>query len=564
MQEGKTTLPSLLHTIDAGGGGGHYEVYVSLLKHQIDPSLYPGDIFVQANQRLPIPLVRIVYPLLLKSTGVEINFLFFLGELSSRLLLFASIYFLSLSLFKDPPIALLTSAMMLIPKVAIGFFALYNRTDFNADLALGLNIFSLAFFFQERMGAALLLNGLSYNFHPIIPFWLTTVYAVYFLLQRTSWKRLSQGAIIFLVSSFPFTLLMVKNLAASHGVYYDTGLWLRFFMTSHIWPSLQTAVDPRFWMILALYPFISALALTKYPVENRLRKKIVILTAVVTGAILLAVVFCDLDPWMAVIKTMPARSSVYLIVLSLPLISRLLWMELLEADREKRVYRRNLTRTVILLLGVSMLLTPFYYEPVWVPYLLSSVLFFISRPPGSPLTPGPNGRMTKILLGFLCALPCALILRHGLQAENTPPLTDWKEVQVWVKDHSHKEDMFITPPDLCGFRIFSERINFISTNDLMSILALDPAFTQECASRMRWLGFEPLQDLDTIRRTYGIGHHRLMEGFRRLQERDFVNIQKHYPSVRYLVTFDDVRLNLPKLFENRSFAIYAISRPRGT
>lgn len=35
--------------------------------------------------------------------------------------------------------------------------------------------------------------------------------------------------------------------------------------------------------------------------------------------------------------------------------------------------------------------------------------------------------------------------------------SSWREVQLWARDNTQKSDVFITPPYLTGFRIFSER-----------------------------------------------------------------------------------------------------------
>lgn len=136
-------------------------------------------------------------------------------------------------------------------------------------------------------------------------------------------------------------------------------------------------------------------------------------------------------------------------------------------------------------------------------------------------------------------------LRGGLRSEQS--FQDWVQVQLWAKDSTAVDDMFIVPPGgLGGFRVFAERSVVSEFKDGNAIFH-DPGFLPEWKARME-------------------AHGRTPNAYRydQLREADFMRIAERYHA-RYAVVGSRGPLCLPVEFSNRSFRVYWLGRalPRG-
>jgi hypothetical protein len=560
VMEGRVQLSQFWNVIDPLGGGGHHELFVSLIQQFKDPALYPQDLYLFANHYPVVPLISAVMAPLHAIVGLPINVLFVIAEQVSRILLFCSIYRLAKVWGANRYVGILAMALCLLPKCGIGYYYLYTATDFNADLALALNILSLSFFFQSRMTAAWLINGLSYNAHPILPFWITVIYVVYGIVQQPREKSFWTGPLVFLAAALPFGILVFRHLLASPEGAADKALWFQLIMPtlgSHFFASFQTRVDPFFWHRLFLYGMAGFLAYKKYPLpESRTRP----LKWIAGGLFFIAttgIIFTDVFSIIPIIKTQPARSSVYLVVIAMIFIARFLYQETLSLGTalppmQKAI--RGLTAALVALAIAGHAVPPSYF---WLIFLIMGLAYALSGT--TPVTVKPR-KVSLVVLGMLLLLPAPRLIQAYLKSPAETTLSaDWKQAQLWAREHTAKEDQFILPLGLAGWRIFSERGAFTSMNDIAVEVLMNPRAGEECARRLRLMNYAGMISREAIRQDYrGLGR-RIEEADRGFTEAHIRRIQAFYPAVRYMVAYRTKALTLPLLYENNTFRVYQIN-----
>ena len=110
---------------------------------------------------------------------------------------------------------------------------------------------------------------------------------------------------------------------------------------------------------------------------------------------------------------------------------------------------------------------------------------------------------------------------------------DWIDLQLWAKNNTSKEAIFLVPPYQTGFRIFSERSIIGDIKD-GAVVMYSPVYAVKWSTLM--------QDL---------------AGYDNFQHADFENLDAKY-NFDYLVTLLIENLNFEKVYENTSFIIYKI------
>ncbi|MEM2983914.1 MAG: DUF6798 domain-containing protein [Candidatus Jordarchaeaceae archaeon] len=145
------------------------------------------------------------------------------------------------------------------------------------------------------------------------------------------------------------------------------------------------------------------------------------------------------------------------------------------------------------------------------------------------------------------------------------------DVQLWAKMNTEINDIFITPPDYEGFRIYSERGIIGSWKDGGDIL-ISKNYYVEWWERMedlgykkstaifRWFGEEaiwyPLQEL-WIKIFNTRPQPVAVYGYDSLTERDFMRISKKY-NASYVVIKKPNKLNFMQVHENKYFRVYKL------
>lgn len=243
-------------------------------------------------------------------------------------------------------------------------------------------------------------------------------------------------------------------------------------------------------------------------------------------------------------------------------IGNFFWQELKNTRIDYKLNTANLMFLSVIILFFIVSLSPFNFVPVWFVYVLMPILLIKSKRVDSINIAERNRRIIIFIsmIFFIFAFVKFYRIKQYHQQNFNQFSNDWKDVQLWTKNNTAKEDVFITPTNISGFRVFSERVNFINSSDAVTIINLAPEFAKECYERMELLKFTWPKSRQEIRENYMKSAKKLLKNYNELTENDLVKIKEKYPKVKYVVTYLNKQLKLPEKYNNSTFRIYQIEK----
>jgi hypothetical protein len=225
------------------------------------------------------------------------------------------------------------------------------------------------------------------------------------------------------------------------------------------------------------------------------------------------------------------------------------------------VYEQQLTRMLPLLqgrlplfMGVALLATLAFQGArgaVVVPvalFLAGTLLIMLlaKRAPSFLAGKTPAWILPALLVLFfdICVLLSTggpSIYYHGMVRGKVDP---WADIQKVAKRSSHKDDLFIIPPYLNDFGIYSQRATIGDWPEGGNIIYLDGQFAREWFDRMYDIGW---------RERFGA-----KEGYGALTTDEVRSAARKYGAL-FVITEKPKEFSLPKLYENKEFILYRLN-----
>jgi hypothetical protein len=203
---------------------------------------------------------------------------------------------------------------------------------------------------------------------------------------------------------------------------------------------------------------------------------------------------------------------------------------------------------------LAALLTPFAF----VPLIVRGVQRMIHTPRIRwALGAAPVLGITALSLIFARSLD---VLAPGVRiyAERTP----WVETQLWARDHTSRDTVFMTPPYHWSFhesdwRVFSERASVVTMTELLEVV-FAPRYFGEWKERFEVLApntiskfaGDPLRDRPLVENAY-----------RALSDTQVVHAACRYGAA-YLVDEKPIARAFPIAYENQEYVVYELPRAK--
>lgn len=141
-------------------------------------------------------------------------------------------------------------------------------------------------------------------------------------------------------------------------------------------------------------------------------------------------------------------------------------------------------------------------------------------------------------------------VQANIEGPGTLRESTWVKFQIWARDHTPPGTLFMVPPGVTGFRVFSERSVFYEIYDSEPCI-FQPAYAAAVSERMKFLDYWPqgYGNAEKAARTY----HTRQPGYWRQAARKW--------GVRYVVTNQPVDLPFPKLYQCGPNVLWEITTP---
>jgi|GEM_PF-514635 len=564
--------------------------YFTSIRNLIDPSLYKNSIYIQAVNRsnLRISIVYDIVPFVVKHIDFELFAI--IQGIISIFFITAGLYRLTFLWFGSESAGYL-AALLYTPALntwTLGSPAPYlNFFHHGLPFTYPLIIWSLVFFWQQRYVLAFLLAGCSWNFHPMCTLFLLFAYVVFWLfnlLKEFTGKLVGKCLICFLLPALPTLSRTFIYMEANNSV---SKLWLKGVS----WVADYTCLPSHWhstWLLRACLFFILFFVCLYHIKDIVLRRWISIFVLAVLILCLAGTVCADIIPVQAIIKASMWRSTIIYLFIALPclawiimklctlskghafvgitlallltdyipnfkfwympfyllLVVYFLYVERLNPDNLPQVKKRLLVIFGVLTSG--FICAKLYGKPINVP-----ILFFIGVMVYIWFFDQLSKRMflKKGLIQagvFIILFDTAILYHNGgpaiyfhgkIKGKNDP----WADIQKYAQTISDKDDVFIVPPHMNDFSLYSYRAVLGDWAEGSTLLYLDNRFTEEWFERMYDLGWTEKE--------------LIYDGYNRLTTDAVLRAAQKY-GAKFIVTEKPKTFALKKLYENNKFILY--------
>ena len=506
-----TLISSLIH-------GYYYNVldhhhYLPYLNKLLDPSLYPSDYYF-SQPHFSYTFFNHFLVWIKKTAGLNFAWTHLIIFLISLWFLYYAVYSLSWTLFKNRSISFLSMALFLLPKWVGGGYQTHRFYFTTRDLSTGLSLLSLNLIFNRRLWHALLLLIFTALINPTVPI---PIFAYWLFVVL---KPLSQKLIFKLQALVHFNTPWLKIIQA-RGTYSFPHLWN--------WTG---------WGNLTLISSLLVIAWLglKQRLFGRLFKPVRDFLVICAGLFFAHIIFTALVPVPQIIQFQLVRVLNLIFILGLISFSALAYYLL---NHQLALVKLAAGSALTGVYFWSLHLTGWHFIAIW----LLPLILLIFKPKPQLKT---RLNLTPVITAFLlCHLAVKLIavkpqLNLPLYLHYPNPLIDltdqqdWHDVQLWAKNNTSVESVFLTPPSLHGFRVLSQR-GIVGNKKDGGLVFYSEKYAQQWQQRMNHL-----------------------KNYSNFTTKDFLELNKKYQFDYILVENTHQLLDLPRLYSNSRFIVYKI------
>jgi hypothetical protein len=555
-------------------GGSNQSLQVPLLRHLVDPGLYARDPVLASFDGYPSYFFPALAPLV-RWAGIQpVYFVLYLIAHAAAL---AAVLDLGRRLFDSRTAGLLAALLYVGAVPALGAEMTYWPRLTHAHVATALVLWAFALYLRDRRFAAFMLLGIAFDLHALY-----AGTAVVLLATDAAWRgrergarRLALDAGAFLVMALPTLVWIVRRHDPVAAEVWPQWLdVMRARSGPHTFPfSVPTAVHARYLLLLS----VGALGWSAVP--ERERSPAIMRFALATaGLVLVGLIFSEYWPLRRVIEAQLLRGTKWLTVFVLLYIARLVmisweWGGLARGAATAVFAGLLLQQPAWLALGLTLYLLAAGSRVAAPALVVGGAALVMAALTGAAPMPERLGLQQVVLaleavlerpavvaclVGFVVLRAAGdvrklpqrlLVLTTGVAVVAALGLTyrenlasvaaePWNQVQLWVRDHTPRDAVILTPPHREGFRVLSERAVVGEWKDGTQQF-FSWAFTRDWEARMKDVGGGETPVYD------GFGPDRIVE-------------LAHKYGAEYAVVPAANALGDGRVYANEEFAVYRV------
>ena len=521
--------------------------------------------------------------------------LYFVLHVLSYFFYFTVFYYISLLLF-DKISATLCVILMSTGKIVLGGSSIHFTGLYPSFFTLSLALLAIYFFLRERYSVAYAIIGITLNLHVLVAGYAFCMFACHSFLRiilpnlstsKTNLERwvalreLAKHLGIFVLCASPALVWILST----HGSMSDE--WVRLLRIRSSHHSFPFSWAKSHYVNYLLFLATGALAFLYAP-RAKFHLKILTFVLAIAFMCLAGVVFAEYYPVKSVLRGQLFRSTNFLTIFCVVYISNYIrrsWensilhkigVSIIFISLFLSSYFNLLILGLILCLVADNIFAPSTSEGQKINkrfriaiFVLTAILVrnFTQQHDSFPTSFNLNGVISlintflenRLLLLIICSAIAlmwvatlknlyqklgALLIATLLAVYIVPSAyrrfhpknrysQGWRGVQIWARDNTRKDALFLTPPNNTGFRIFSQRPIVGEWKDGTQQY-FDADYSYEWWRRM--------QDLRS-------------SDWANMGEKRYVELAKKY-GASYLILPAKVSLNLRKEYENGTYSVY--------
>ncbi|MEN9407325.1 MAG: hypothetical protein RLZZ455_541 [Candidatus Parcubacteria bacterium] len=520
-------------------------IHIPFVKKDVFPALYPNDPFFELRKTHFSYFWYLFHPLY-KAGVLEIGL--FLTHVVATYFTFWAIWRLSLTLFKNTTAAFLSVLVFVFPHLGFAAFPIFEFSLLNRTFVFPFLLFSIEWYLKKRYVLSFLMLGILYNFHALSVHFVLFMFGVDIALRylQGRWReipplKIVPGFVLFVLCALPVLLWKFGKSPLDWSLRPE---WFQILSNS----LMYTVFYPLSHSPNVLFLTLSGLSACVLYFLIKKRSALSSHTETVTHFMYAGLVLIGLEVivslWLPV--TLLVQFQIVRIGIFILLFGYLYFLRSLVRDLDDG----SVSRSVFFLQVTSVLLSPTPLIPI---IIVGFRKFF---PKKILLAAG----WVLVLAGFVFFAWYSLLTdvwRPGIQI--FPQKTDWYAVQMWAKENTAKDALFLTPPERWwlfepDWRVFSERSTLATLSEVLEF-AFTPEYTEVWkdkfdavapGARNQFRG-DVLHSREVTRVAY--------EG---LTDAQFAALALRY-HISYVVVVRSRTLPFPLVYQNNSFSVYKVS-----
>lgn len=512
--------------------------HIPFLKKEIDPSLYPNDAFVELRHTHYSYFWYLFYPFA-RAGALEITL--FIAHFLSIYLSFWFLYRLSALLFKDKLVSFLSVLVFVVPHIGFSAFPVFEFSLLNRTMVFPFLLLAIELYLRRMLVWAFLLLGVLYNFHVISVNFVGAMFLADILLsfRKLPKKQVFLLPFVFLLAAYPVLSWKFGRSPVDFSLrpeYFDlltrTTLEHIFLPFSSWYSLIVTASGLSSFGLFYIARRAKGLSPHTKTVTNFLLVILFLFFVQVAVAYFLPVTI--------IIQSQIIRGGIFALVFGY------LFFTAFSLDLLKRS-RLSSREFWVVLFSAMFSITPMVPLFVWAArrFLTGKIWIYTS---------------VFVVMSSAIAI-MYLMVKLSLWMPGIhiyPEKTDWYLAQVWAKESTQKDAVFLTPvhewwlytPE---WRVFSERSQVTALSE-----SLEWAFTPEYIPywQERFGDVAP-GAVSKFRGDVFENRELARDAFYGLSQEEILRVAKKY-GAEYIVYEKPMTLRLPVVYENENYTIYAL------
>jgi hypothetical protein len=482
-------LIGTIYTIYAGDYFYNYNNQIEQLtqiKILIDPTLYLNDIFLRRPDAYPSLFYQLI-TFVIKTFGISLSALYFWTYAATTYFILLAFFLLSREMFGNDASGYIN--IILFPSIwlFLGGQGVYLNFMAHTNVAYAVLLFSIYYFIKKQFAPSFIILGFAVNIHIMYAFFVACLYIPYILWNYREFiiakVLLAVGAGL-LIASPTIIGYLQNNLLAAPSISNELYIrLLRLRFTHHKFPLEMGLV--RWCGFFITLAFLSAF-LYRHPVSKQLRTMLLCFFSGLVLVMIIGIVFADLIP----IGTI-ANLSLFRIMVFYTTFTSLFFGQYLVKS-----FSGPLPAKIAALLLV-ILFTPVFIKFDAMEIMISAIILIcvIMQMEKRAL---PALLVVFLLLWLGWKLPKNVLLLDVVERSTRIFIhnddvidTDWERCQIWAKNNTARDDVFITPPYLFRypFQFYSERAVAGTFKD-GSVLFFKPSLGKQWWELMKDFGLD--------------------------------------------------------------------------
>ncbi|MFQ6048151.1 MAG: DUF6798 domain-containing protein [Phycisphaerae bacterium] len=506
------TAISILATNRYRYGTADHCITIPFLKHELNNRLYPADYLLQQKAHYYTYLwaglaqaaswAQPSLPRLIFAVYVVVVYL-----------TFVAMYLLARTLFGSVEVGLISLVFLLWPTTWLAETSTLYSMLLTKTVALPIVLLALWLFLRGSYVASFALQAVAFLVHPMTGLYVTLMLlaACVVCFRQIGARRLvaGLGLLVLLASPIIVWSLLDRPAAVSLRADADWVALLRLRSAHHIFPLSWSR---QLWLRTALVLIVFAASCRHRPPQLQ-HRMVMAFSLAVLGMCVVGTVFSEVLPIGTVLTLQLFRSFKFVVYFAMIYFVN----HCLRQLRQGRSSWQGL-------LGAPAAAVFFWPAKGWMygyaVFLAIAVTIALCEALGRARL---AGRAAAVVAAVgLCAAATLGYLQGPPFHIRTAQSRAWLQVQRWARDNTDLQDVFIVPPQWCGFRLEAERTIYGDWKD-GTLMNFDPDFGRQWIDRMRRLGYRPAEARWSSQPAYRPPAS-LAGGFAALDEQDFVSL----------------------------------------